>query len=259
MKKIIFTCLILISFTSEYAQVVKDNGNLGQYKRMVYDQWNYWEPDPGTNWLGLPSNFYGWFFWRILYSSYYHGEDRRPYRAGGPFLENQASLSLQKLDDIKIKDSINAINNTNLATLANMSGDALDTPYELFFKKKFQNLTTIEFTNLMLLSKQNPIAYSRLLTSKVYRDYIETLNIQSSRIETNHKAFIEKGERILTYLEIKKQLEFSNKVLEHYINTFISSAILPLPTDLPPLSESKKHFNNNDAQIVDKILKTFQY
>src|SRR3978361_1220665 len=119
---------------------------------MVYEQWDDWQPDPNTNWLGLPKNLEGWIWWNLVYPGYYKGEDQRPYRSDGPFVQNQVSLYLQKQDDLQIVDTSDAVKATNLATYANMSGGDLDVAYDLYFKGKFQTHTTVELDNMALLA-----------------------------------------------------------------------------------------------------------
>lgn len=260
MKKFLFLITMAISMAYCFGQqAVTDHANEGQLKRMVYDQWDDWQPDPNTNWLGLPKNFEGWIWWNWVYHDYYNGDDQRPYRSDGPFLQNQLSLTLQKQDDLNIVDTTNGVRATNLATFLNMSGDNLDTPYDLYFKSKFQKLTTIELENMTIIATKNPTAYSRLLYSKVYTDYMEKLDVLSSRIQTNHSAFVEKGERIITYLDIKKQLEFANKVIENYMVTYLNSTIAPDVHDLKTNAATANHYPSNDAQIVNNILRTFKY
>ena len=140
-----------------------------------------------------------------------------------------------------------------------MSGGAFDVPYDLYFKDKFQKLTTVELENIAVLSVKNPVAYQRLIYSKVYKDYMEQLDVLSSRIEVNHDAFVEKGERILAYLEIKKQLEFQNKVMEHYMVTYLKSTTAPDISDLKSNTATAGRYQSNDAQIVNNILKNFKY
>lgn len=261
MKSVIIAWLTFGLLTYSHAQTVAtDHANAGQLKRMAFERWDDWSPDPSTNWIGWPNNLLGYMFWQWIYSNYYRGPDRRPYRVGGgPFETNLGSLGIQNIDEKRIADSTSAINKTNLATIANMTGGILDTPYDLFFKSKFQKLTTIEQNNISILATKNPKAYLKLIASKVFTDYMENLDIQSSRIEVTHNSFVDKGERILIYLDIKKQLEFSNRVLEHYINTYLNFTKLPEPNELPPLSESSKKLFNNDAKIVKNILQNFKY
>ena len=47
---------------------VQDKANNGQLKRMVFNQWNDWQPTPNTNWLGIPKDPIGWAYWRVLAS-----------------------------------------------------------------------------------------------------------------------------------------------------------------------------------------------
>lgn len=258
--KILITLqVLLVSYKCCLGQsIATDRAVAGQLKRMVYEQWNDWKPDPGTHFFGtIPNNIYGYVWWRWIYPSYYRGEDRRPYRTNGPFVQNIASLHLQNGDDAQIQDSAEAIKQTHIATLTNMSGGVLDTPYELYFKKKFKQLTTVELNYIDQLSTKNPVAYDRIIHSKVYQSYLETLDVQTSRIEANHQAFVEKGARIMAYLEIKKQLEWANKVIDNYMVTYIKSTLLPDIKSLP--AKPSGHYHNNDAQIVADIMKTYQF
>src|SRR4051794_1081454 len=121
MKNTFLILFIFSSYTGIGQTPVKDNANNGQAKRMVSQQWDDWQPTPETGWFGIPKNLEGWFYWRVLHNGYYKGEDSRPYRPDGPFTQNYASLMLQEKDDAHIRDSVQKVMETNLATYVNMS------------------------------------------------------------------------------------------------------------------------------------------
>lgn len=257
MKKIqliSFFSLVVINIYSQ--QVVTDHANEGQLKRMVYEQWDDWKPTPDT-WFGIPKNLEGWTWWRLIYPGYYHGEDRRPFRVNGPFAANTASLTVQTGIDAAIQDTTNAVNNTNLATFTNMSGGALDVPYEMYFKKEFSKLTSVSLNYILKLLASNKLAYTRLVASKVYSDYMENLDIQTSRIETIHNSFVEKGARILAYLDVKKQLGFSNEVLQNYVRNYLPA--MSLPDTKAILNSPQKQKPTNDALIIKNIMSTYKF
>lgn len=262
MKSIFFTARIFlltgIANTSYCQTPATDPSNTGQLKRMVYDDWNDWQPDPGTHFFGIiPNNVLGFFWWRIVNPGYYRGDDKRPYKPDGPFVQNTASLSVQKGTEGNIADSNEAINNTALATYINMNGGAADIPYLVYFKKQFANLAAAGMDFVQDLSIKNPRAYSRLIISKVYADYVERLDIQTSRIKTIHEAFVEKGARVLAYLEIKKQMEFQNEVLGHYVKNYLSAMTIPDSREIKAAGGTIH--SKNDAEIVKNILSTFKF
>jgi hypothetical protein len=225
---------------------------------MVHEQWDDWQPDPGTHFFGLiPNNVLGFFWWRIVNPGYYRGDDQRPYKADGPFVQNTASLSFQKNTDGTIADSSEAVSNTALATYTNMAGGVLDIPYQMYFKNQFKKLAVAGMEYVQDLSLKNPRAYARLIVSKVYADYVERLDIQTSRIITIHESFVEKGARVIAYMEIKKQMEFQNDVLGHYVKNYLSAMSIP---DTPTIKAAGgKVHSKNDAEIVQHILSTFKF
>lgn len=258
MNKINFlTFFLLITVTINGQQVVTDHANEGQLKTMVYEQWDDWQPNPNTNWLGIPKNFEGYIWWNWIYPSYYHGEDQRPFRLNGPFVANTASLTIQTGIDADIQDTTNAINNTNLATFINMSGGTFDVPYEMYFKKEFFKLTTVGVDYILKLSTSNKLAYTRLVASKVYADYMEELDIQTSRIATIHNSFVEKGARIIAYLDVKKRLGFSNEVLQNYIANYLPA--MSLPDTKAILNSPQKPKPTDDALIIKNIMSTYKF
>ena len=68
-NRILITLMLLLPATLfAQATVVEDRANVGQLKRMVYEQWDDWQPSPETNWLGFPVNLAGFIYWRILHT-----------------------------------------------------------------------------------------------------------------------------------------------------------------------------------------------
>ena len=260
MKSYCFTlCCFLLSFYSIAQMPVQDKANKGQYQRMVYTRWDYWRPDPSTDFLGLPKDPEGWFYWRILHHDYWAGEDSRPYKVGGAFDQNYSSLTAQEIDDESIADSMEAVFNTTMVNYTDMQGGDLDVPYQMYFKNVFDKLTTSITNQLPLMAEKTPAAFNDLTNNKYYQEYLNFLDEVKDRIEVMHSVLADRGERIVGYLEIKKELEKKNTVMNAMINLYINTAAKLPTTDEVKKVNSEKLIFNNDREIVNHILSTFLF
>lgn len=259
--KILFSFLlffIAIATTAQTLTPVVDNANNGQLKRMVYIQWDDWQPTPAVNWLGIPKNLAGYVYWRILHRSYWRGEDSRPIRANGPYVENYASLLAQEMQDKKISDTTQAIMETNTATYLNMSGGSFDIPYNLFFKDKFNSIFNGIAEQLSIIQQHYPAVFNEMVVTENFQGFLEYLDITQDRIENIHTSFLDKGKRMTTYLEILKELEYKKNVITKYISQYTFIATLPKQSEIKAVG-SQAIPPNNDAEIVKKILQTHKF
>ncbi len=264
MKKItaiLFSNLIFFWGESAWSQTltpVVDRANNGQLKRMVYEQWDDWQPTPDVNWLGIPKDPAGYIYWRILHRSYWNGADRRPMRAGGPYMENYASLVAQELEDKKISETAQAIMETHTATYLNNSGGSLDIPYNLFFKNKYITIFDGITAQLSLIQQHYPAVFNEMWASDNFQEFLEYLTITQDRIENIHQSFLDKGKRITAYLSLLKELEYKKNVITKYISQYTVIATLPRQAAINAVG-SRAIPPNNDAEIVKKILQTHKF
>lgn len=257
--KIILVSVSIFFIQKVVAQTpVKDNANNGQAKRMTSQQWDDWQPTPETGWFGIPKNLEGWFYWRVLHKSYYNGEDSRPYRPDGPFMENYASLSMQEKDDAHINDSIQKVMETNLATFVSMSGGTADVAWSMYFGNQFDKLTSEVVNRLQSISNKYPVAASKMSNNTRYREYLEYLEIQKDKLQTIHNSLVDRGERIVAYLEIQKQIQQRNTIIHRMISNYIQLTKLPTPEKIEVI-RTKKPIPTNDSEIVKKILTNFNF
>jgi hypothetical protein len=258
MKKLI--CILLLVYGEKLnAQTpVTDNANNGQAKRLVFQQWDDWQPTPETGFLGLPKDLMGWFYWRVLHNSYYNGEDSRPYRPDGPFMQNYASLTLQEKDDIHIRDSMQKVMETNAATYLSMSGGAADVAWNMYFGKQFNELTNEISARLISISTKHPLAASKMSANRHYKEYLEYLDIINDKLETIHNSLVDRGERIISYLEIQKEIQKKNQVMQRMINSYIQLTKMPTRNEIKEIQKVRT-IEVNDAKIVKKILSNFNF
>jgi hypothetical protein len=249
---------ISININAQTLTPVQDNANNGQLKRMVHIQWDDWQPTPAVNWLGIPKNLEGYIYWRILHRSYWKGEDSRPIRADGPYVENYASLFAQEMQDKNISDTTQAIMETNAATYLNMSGGSLDIPYNIFFKDKFNGIFNGIAEQLNIIQQRYPSVFNEMVITESFQNFLEYLDIVQDRIENIHQSFLDKGKRITTYLEILRELEYKKNVITKYISQFTFIATLPKQKEINAVGNQAIP-PNNDAQIVQKILQTHKF
>jgi hypothetical protein len=264
MKKLSATlCTLTLSFISAllFAQAVttvQDKANNGQLKRMVNIQWDDWQPTPDVNWLGIPKNFAGYVYWRILHRSYWKGEDQRPIRSDGPYIENYAALLAQENRDKKISDTTEAIMKTHAVTYLNMSGGSLDIAYNLFFKEKFNTIFNSIAEQLNIVELKYPASFNEMVVTENFKGFLEYLDITQNRIENINNAFLDKGKRITTYLEILRELEYKKNVITKYVSQYTLIGSLPKQSEINAIG-NHAIAPNNDAEIVKKILQTYKF
>lgn len=254
---LLFSLFISLSVNAQTFRAVKDPGLNGQLKRMVDQQWNDWQPDPTWKFFGtIPRDPTGALMWGVLNRSYWKGEDKRSYKPGGEFQQNLSALLLEREASKRVSDSVAAVKNQELATLANMAGGAADQPYQLYFKQKFSALSE-EFTgSYNSVLKYSPMAFQKMKQSAVYKNYQEKYDILLNRIEIIHTGLLEKGARTEAYFNILRQFHSLVDLSAEYCSLFIRT------DKKQQLFLKKKQFElnrtdsiaNNDKQIVERIL-----
>ena len=238
--------------------VVEDRANTGQLKRMVHAQWDDWQPDPSTNWLGLPRDLEGFLFWRVLHNRYYNGEDLRPYRTGGPFAQQYASLSMQAQADRDIRDSTEAVMKTHLSTHVQMSGSELDIAYRLYYGRKFESVFTQLERDRILFSQKHPEAWRTLSASRRHQEFIEHCEIIGDRIDQVHEAYMDKGKRIEAYMSILTELETLQQKMGAWMTQQALLARFPTPEQAERTrKEILANRKPDDSRIVKDILSKF--
>lgn len=251
--------LLLISVSAIAQTNVQDKANRGQLQRMVSTKWDNWQPDPSTSWLGLPKDPTGWFYWRVLHHDYWDGEDQRPYKPGSQFDQNYTSLSLQEKDDEHIADSLEKVFHTHMVNYTNMQGGKLDMPYQTYFGKVFEKLTTEVTAQLPVIAEKSPAAYNALTNNKHFQEYLNFIIEVKDRIQVVHSVLADKGSRIVNYLQIKKEIEKKNAVMSAMINVYVNTSVKLPQTKEVQKASSKRLLFNNDKEIVNHILSTFLF
>ena len=242
---------------SQTVTPVQDKANNGQLKRMVFKQWNDWQPDPSTNWLGIPKDPVGWAYWRVLHRAYWKGEDKRPWKTGGQFQQNYLALLAQKTLDKKMVDTTNKMMETNLTTALSMSGGIADLPYQLYFENKFGGLFQDVANYFKALQTKYPASFNLMMDSRNGKRYIEFLDVEKDRIETIHELFVDRGSRMVSYFKILNTLQPACEEIKNYIRSYMLLASLPAPQKIqqptkPEISDA------TDAQIVRELLKNWK-
>lgn len=220
-------------------------------KRMVFKKWNDWS---GYNKL------VAWIYWSIIQRSYKRGGDKRPYRLNGPFEQNYASLVLQDQTDGKIMDLTNEAYKTHVATYENMSGGAFDLPYTLYFEKKFNTLTSAVTNVVDKIKTHNNLGYDFIVNNMPYKDYLEFLDIEKDRISNIHQSYVDKGERIKAYIEIKTELENRNAAILSIVYNLLQVSKIPTSSNVTQIQKSANPpVLNSDKAIVKDILKNYKF
>ena len=250
---------LLSSWKIVFAQItiVQDKANNGQLKRMVFNQWDDWQPDPSTNWLGIPKNPIGWAYWRVLHHDYWNGEDKRSWKTGGQFQQNYLSLLAQKNLDQKMVDTTNAMMETNLATALSMSGGVADIPYQLYFKSKFDDLYQDVMTYFQALQTKYPASFNQMMNSQNGKKYVEFLDVEKDRIETIHELFVDRGSRMVSYFKILSKLQPACEEIKNYVHSYMLLAALPPPEKIQQPKRSTIT-DSTDAKIVRELLNNWK-
>jgi len=239
-------------------QIVTDRPNTGQLRRMVFERWDDWQPDPGTNWLGLPRDWEGFLYWRILHGPYYRGEDRRPFAPGGPFPAEYAGLLLQEQADRSLRDSTGAVARDALSTHGQRSGGEADMPWRLYFGARFQSLEAEMDRCLQALALRHPDRWAGWLDSRAYRSLSESRDVLSDQIRQTHEAYLDAGRRMEAYLPLLTEWE---RLRDRYLAWAAQQALVArLPA--PPRPDSlRRQLHSarppNDKAIVQDILRRF--
>jgi hypothetical protein len=255
MKKTIVAFFCAFSSYLLSAQTIaKDDTNNGQMKRMVFQQWDDWS---GYNQL------VALIYWNIIHKKYKNGDDLRPYMLGGQFEQNYASLTLQEQDDQKIMDTANKTMETHAATYISMTGGTLDIPYAIYFQNKFNAITTVVTRVVEQQIRTNdPVAYSLIQSSTDYENYLEFLVVENDRIQNIHNAYLDKGERIQSYIDIQTAIEDANKVIEKKITAIYALSKIPtinqVQNSVSPQNIAASSVGS-DANIVNNILKNWNF
>ncbi len=224
---------------------------------MVFNQWDDWQPDPSTNWLGIPKNPIGWAYWRVLHHDYWNGEDKRPWKTGGQFQQNYLSLLAQKNLDQKMVDTTNAMMETNLATALSMSGGVADIPYQLYFKNKFDDLYKDVMAYFQALQIKYPAAFNEMMNSQNGKKYVEFLDVEKDRIETIHELFVDRGSRMVSYFKILSELQPASEVIKNYVLSYMRLASMPPPEKIQHPVEPD-YYNSDDSKIVQELLNNWK-
>ena len=258
LTSIIIMLLVLPVFLRGQAiGIVQDKANNGQLERMVYSRWNDWQPTPNLNWLGLPKNPIGWFYWRILHHDYWAGEDQRPWKTAGPFQQNYGSLLVQKDLDGKMVDTTSAMMKMSLSTDLSMTGGDFDVPYLLYFENKFADLYQDVTSYYQALQSRYPASFNQMINSANGKKYMEFLDVEKNRIETIHGLFVDRGSRMESYFKILKELEPACDEIKYYIRSYMLLAELP---PIQKIQSPKKPVisDSTDARIVQDLLNHWQ-
>jgi hypothetical protein len=250
--------LCLCSSARAQVQIVTDRANTGQLKRMVFERWDDWQPDPGTNWLGLPRDPEGFLYWRILHGPYHRGEDRRPFAPTGPFPSEYAALLVQEQADRTIRDSTEAVARDALSTHLQRSGGDLDMPWRLYFGARFGALEQEMDRALQQLALRHPARMPAWMDSRSFRSLSETRDILTDRIRQVHEGYLDLGRRMEAYLPLLTEWE---RLRDRYLAWTTQQALLAtLPTPVQQDSLRRQLLSArppNDKAIVQDILRRF--
>lgn len=253
-KSFLWITFLVMMSAINYAkaqEIVYDDGLNGQIKRMVFMEWDDWNPNPRRN-------YQGFLFWQIANRSYYRGGDLRPYRVGGEFDEDYTSLLVQREYEYKVKDSLEKMAKEEALNLLNLSGGHLDDAYHTYFKRGFNQLKEELALGERKLMTLHPAEYGKYLSDEAviqYKEYF--IAYIEDRVQTTNTDIANKGDRILAYLAIKKEWESEHskmlKILKSYHVQGLNIGIIELSRGI----RFSSSIQVDDSRIVREILQNF--
>ncbi len=256
-----------------YGQVgipIRDPGLRGQLKRMVSTQWDDWKPNPHSYKVGIgklsvriPYNVYGWTYWRTgSRKGYYKGKDRRPMRIGGPFDTHTAAAFQYKSSTEKEYDSVKVSAKKALSTDVSMRGGAFDIPYIMYFKSEYKDLFKIEKKAFKKVQTEYPEQWQKMLNEPkgTTKGLLEYFTLTKDRIKNIHKAFMDRGDRMILYFKILDQLEKKVSFTLNYCQVNVKVANFPTKQQLrEAIRDNDVDYDASDKEIVRYILKNYDF
>jgi len=267
MYKKVFLFPVLLLPVLSYGQIpARDPGLRGQLKRMVSTQWDDWMPNPHSHrvlFVRVPYNVYGWTYWRTgSRKGYYKGKDRRPMRIGGPFDTHLAAAFQYKSSTEKEYDSVKVSAKKALTTDVSMRGGVFDLPYKIYFKAKYIDLFATESRALKKLQYQYPKQWQKMLNEPkgTTKGLLEYFALTQDRIENIHKAYMDRGDRMILYFKILDELEEKVTFTLNYCRVNVEVANYPTKSQMrKAFKRGDVDYNASDKEIVRYILKNYDF
>ena len=138
-----------------------------------------------------------------------------------------------------------------------MTGGNGDIAYNLFFKRKFNEIFDEVNEWLKGMQAESPKALEACMNSEYFKNFVEYVEITKDRIKAIHESFVDKGVRMEGYLEIYQELSQKYNVLSHYLAGQVRLSKFPTQARLKEIKEIP--VTTSDKEIVNEILSNFKF
>lgn len=207
-NKIIIPILLFVSVSQVSAQVKKlnDPAIVAQHRRMVYEGWGDWKPDP-KYFLGVQTNFAYATVWGWLSPSknqqYKNGPDIRPIGPTGLEVQRLALLEFERSEADKIKLEVDSLHSRNMADLAHYTSATVDADplWLLYYKSMLSPLKNFPENpqTWMDWGLDNPKQMEMLMTSGGIEKLRERLDLLKDQYKNSRTHTMPRGKRFLMY------------------------------------------------------------
>ncbi|GIJ95368.1 hypothetical protein CAPN002_25860 [Capnocytophaga stomatis] len=272
MRKALFLLTILSCISGLGQKKIKDPALLAQEKRMVFEKWGDWKPDPVyPKILGIrigenisPHYAIAWGKWASPKRNrrYKNGPDIRPLRVGGEESNRMLAVHLMKKQTEHIQKSVDSIRRKAQAEMAHWTRFTVDADplYVLYYRKMLEPLRKFP---------PNPKTYWAwgFENEKIFQEVqssgqLSVLQEKLELIKDNYKKAkmldMPRGKRFLLFHKTLIQWrDFLS--LKNQINNNHSVALVYKEKRKLKVSEETLNRNKTDKEIVREIMQKYKH
>lgn len=246
---------------------LNDPSIVNQQKRMVYESWGNFTPNPKYL-LGVQTNFAYATVWGMWAPSrnrdYKEGPDLRPLRLGGTESERLLSLQVQQKETELVAKSVDSLQKQSLLELSYHTNlvEASEPLWQLYYKEKLEPIIAYpemptHYTDWNLKSEKS---FEALSSNGGLGPLREELTLLKSKFTLARESVIPRGKRILLYHACLMDLRAFERNLQHKVllsEVHRSSFYLLSETKgFSANGSSLKYagFSKSDKEIVGELL-----
>jgi len=253
-------CFTVFCFAQVSVKKLNDPAIVAQHKRMVFESWGNFKPDPKYI-LGVQTNFAYATVWGWMAPStnrdYKAGEDIRPLKPTGIEVLRLAELEIQRNYAEKVKKESDTIYKRNVQDLAHWTSVTVDADplWLLYYKKMLKPVKDFpenpqSYTEWQL---KDHATYQTMKTNGGIDNLQEKLDLLKDQYEKSRTLDMPRGKRILMYHETLMEWRRFVKQLRSFD---LKNTLFLDYKDLLTVIKSKfQHTTSQtDIQIVQSIM-----
>lgn len=246
---------------------LNDPSIVNQQKRMVYESWGNFTPNPKYL-LGVQTNFAYATVWGMWAPSrnrdYREGPDLRPLRLGGTESERLLSLQVQQRETELVAESVDSLQQQSLLELSYHTNlvQATEPLWQLYYKEKLDPIlaypeSPLHYTDWNLKSEES---FEALSKNGGLGPLSEEFALLKSKFQLARESVLPRGKRILLYHACLMDLRAFERNLQHKVILSEvhgrSSLLLSKNKGFSAKSISLQFdgFSKSDKQIVTEVL-----